>query len=477
MVCIYLILFVSLATLSLIILFYKHKSHFSHPNLPPGKTGLPFLGETIQFLSCGWRGHPEKFIHDRVTKFSSLIFKTSLNFEPTAVLCGHEGNKFLFSNENKLVNVWWPRHFNQIFPSSLETSIKDESKKMRKLLSKFFKPESLQQYIGFMDIIAQRHFKLYWENKEEVVVYPLAKCYTFWLACKVFMSIDDPQYIVKFMESFNILVAGLFSVPINMPGTTFNRGIKASKYIRNGLLKIIQERKIDLADGKALPDQDILSHMMLTCTEDGQYMKELDIADKILGLLVGGYDTASISCTFIVKYLAELPDIYDRVYKEQMEVAKSKAPGELLNWKDLQRMKYSWNVACEVLRLTPPLQGTFREAINDFVFNGFFIPKGWKLYWSVHTTHKHPEYFPEPDKFDPSRFEGVGPAPYTYAPFGGGPRMCPGKEYARLEILVFMHNLVKRFRWEKLVHDEKTVVDPMPRPVKGLPIHLYCHNT
>ncbi|XP_038681238.1 beta-amyrin 28-monooxygenase-like isoform X2 [Tripterygium wilfordii] len=353
---IYFILFVSFATLSFFIIFYKHKTLFSNPNLPPGKTGLPFIGGTIQFLSCGRQGHPEKFIIDRVAEFSSEIFKTSINCDPIAVFCGPTGNKFLFSNENKLVNACWPSHFNKIFPSSHETSIKDESKKMRELLPKFFKPESLQRYVGVMDTIAQKHFESHWENKDEIVVYPPAKWYTFWLACKVFMSIDDPQYIVKFLESFNILGAGLFSIPIDMPGTTFNCGIKASKYIRTDLLKIIKQRKIDLAEGKALPDQDILSHMMLTCTEDGQYMKELDIADKILGLLVGGYDTASISCTFMVKYLAELPDIYERVYKEQMEIAKCKAPGELLNWEDLQKMKYSWNVACEVLRLVPPLQ-------------------------------------------------------------------------------------------------------------------------
>lgn len=100
-----------------------------------------------------------------------------------------------------------------------------------------------------------------------------------------------------------------------------------------------------------------------------------------------------------------------------------------------------------------------------------------QLYWSANSTHRNPECFPEPLKFDPTRFEGKGPAPYTFVPFGGGPRMCPGKEYARLEILVFMHNIVKRFKWKKLVAEEKIIVDPMPMPAKGLPILLYPYKS
>ncbi|KAK9930799.1 hypothetical protein M0R45_018110 [Rubus argutus] len=430
--------FVSFITFSLFFLFYRHRSQFTGNNLPPGQVGYPVIGESYEFLSSGWKGHPEKFIFDRMTKFSSEVFKTSIFGEKACIFAGAACNKFLFSNENKLVTAWWPSSVDKVFPSSMETSAKEEAKKMRKLLPNFMNPQALQRYIGIMDTIAQRHFALGWENKKQVEVFPLAKNYTFWLAARLFVSLEDPR--------------------------------------TEELYKIIKQRKIDLAEGKASPTQDILSHMLLTCDEEGTYMKEMDIADKILGLLIGGHDTASATCTFIVKYLGELPHIYDAVYKEQMEIANSKAPGELLNWDDLQKMKYSWNVAQEVLRVAPPLQGAFREALQDFVFNGFTIPKGWKLYWSANSTHKSAAYFPEPQKFDPTRFEGNGPAPYTFVPFGGGPRMCPGKEYARLEILVFMHNLVKRFKWEAVIPDEKIVVDPLPMPAKGLPIRLFPHK-
>jgi cytochrome P450 len=170
-----LLLFVSFVSLSLFTLFYKHRSNFTGPNLPPGKTGYPMIGESLEFLSTGWKGHPEKFIFDRMTKFSSEIFKTSLLGQPAAVFCGAACNKFLFSNENKLVTAWWPDSVNKIFPTSNQTSSKEEAKKMRKLLPQFLKPEALQKYISIMDTITQRHFTSGWEDHKEVIVFPLAK--------------------------------------------------------------------------------------------------------------------------------------------------------------------------------------------------------------------------------------------------------------------------------------------------------------
>lgn len=91
-------------------------------------------------------------------------------------------------------------------------------------------------------------------------------------------------------------------------------------------------------------------------------------------------------------------------------------------------------------------------------------------------THKEEDNFPNWTKFDPSRFEGAGPTPFTYVPFGGGPRMCLGKELARVQILVFLHNIVTKFKWDLLIPDEKIEYDPLATPVKGLPIRLHPHQ-
>ncbi|KAH0765039.1 hypothetical protein KY285_000918 [Solanum tuberosum] len=129
-------------------------------------------------------------------------------------------------------------------------------------------------------------------------------------------------------------------------------------------------------------------------------------------------------------------------------------------------MKYSWNVISEVMRITPPILGSYREAIVDINYEGYHIPKGWKLYWNTGLTSLDPEIFPNPTRLEPSRFEEAGPAPYTYVTFGGGPRM------SHLEMLVFLHVLIRKL----LIPNEKFIYDPMPTPLQGLPISLQPHN-
>lgn len=443
---------------------------------PPGKMGWPLIGENFDYFLKLRRCVPEKFVKERADKYSTKIFKTSLIGESMAVFCGAEGNKFLFSNEAKLVQLWWPKAINKIFPKSNDDFMKEDSAKVRKILQPFLKADSLQKHIPTMDSVMKHHLATEW-NSDKVKVSPTVTKFTFVLACRLFLSIDDMDEIEELGELFGDIAAGTVSLAIDFPGTAFNRAVKASKRMRKQLEEIIKKRKVELLENRDVEkEKDLLSQMLISNDEYDQFLTVSDVASVIVGLLHAGTHTLNVALTFIMMYLAELPDVYDEVLREQKEIKETKGTNDLLNWEDIKKMKYSWNVANEVLRLRPPSFGTFREAITDFTYNGYLIPKGWKLHLIAQTTHRNPEYFPNPYKFDPSRFEGKGPPPYTFIPFGGGPRMCPGNEYARIVMLVFIHNVVTKFKWEKSIPNEKVVIDPLPRPTQGLPIRLIPHE-
>ncbi|KAL1543948.1 beta-amyrin 28-monooxygenase [Salvia divinorum] len=439
-------------------------------NLPPGSKGWPMVGENMEFALLG----PQKFVKDRMSTYSPEVFQTSLLGEKMAIFCGAQGNKFLFTNENKLLTSWWPQSMKKalLFPEFIESDLKEVSALKRSFHHDILKPEALKQYIPVMDELARGHLDNEWKPNSVVKVLPMSKKYTFDLACRLFLSVVDPMHIKKLSDPFTLVTNGMFSVPIDLPGTAYNGAIKGGKMVREELMRIIKERR-EVHEGEG---RDLLSKMLLVTDEDGNFLSEMEISNNIIGLLVASFETTSSAVTAVMNYLAEYPHIYDGVFKEQMAIAETKACDELLRWEDIEKMKYSWNVARESLRLTPPAQGAFRETTTDFTYAGFTIPKGWKTFWTVHSSHKNPKYFPEPEKFDPSRFEGSGPAPYTFVPFGGGPRMCPGKEYARLEVLVFMHNVVRRFKLDKAIPNEKIVFYASPTPVHGLPVHLRPHK-
>lgn len=122
---------------------------------------------------------------------------------------------------------------------------------------------------------------------------------------------------------------------------------------------------------------------------------------------------------------------------------------------------------------------TFREAVADVEYKGFLIPKGWKVMPLFRNIHHSPEYFQDPQKFDPSRFK-VSPRPNTFLPFGSGVHACPGNELAKLEMLVLLHRLVTAYRWEVVGSSEAVEYSPFPVPRRGLQARLWklddAHN-
>ncbi|KAK6119199.1 hypothetical protein DH2020_047047 [Rehmannia glutinosa] len=466
-----------LVILAIILFKTKAKPQLKDLNLPPGSYGWPILGETIEFIRTRNDGSPEKFIGDRMKKYNTQIFKTSLLGESIAVLCGPTGNKLLFSNENKLVTVWWPASVRKLLGTCLATTEGIQGMQMRKMVSYFVSPDAFTKlYIKTMDIVSQQHITTHWQGKHELKVFPAIKLYTFELACRLFMSIEDPMQIKMLAALFNVFLGGIISIPFDFPGTKFYKAKRATADIKKELGRIVRQRRKDLEENIALPSQDLLSHLLVSPDENGKFMSESVIVNNILLLLFAGHDTSSCAITMLIKTLAEHPQVYEAVLREQNEIASSKEAGEFLQWEDIQKMRYSWNVVSETMRLWPPITGAFREALVDIKYGGYDIPKGWKFYWNALVTHTDSSLFPDDTKFDPSRFDGAGPIPYSFVPFGGGPRMCLGKEFARLEILTFLHNIIRRFRWNLLIPGEKIKCDPIPTPEKGLPIRLHPHK-
>ncbi|XP_077206387.1 cytochrome P450 26C1 [Paroedura picta] len=156
-----------------------------------------------------------------------------------------------------------------------------------------------------------------------------------------------------------------------------------------------------------------------------------------------------------------------------------------LTLEKMSRLRYLDCVIKEVLRMLPPVSGGYRTALQTFELDGYQIPKGWSVMYSIRDTHETASiYQSPPDTFDPERFwvpqeegeepKAAGSARFHYIPFGGGVRNCIGKELAQAILKLLAMELVSTARWElATAHFPKMQTVPIVHPVDGL--QLYFH--
>ncbi|KAH9311016.1 hypothetical protein KI387_026051 [Taxus chinensis] len=437
---------------------------------PPGSLGLPVIGQTLQFLRAQKCNKSKEWIQEKVAKYGP-VFKTSLLGCPTVVLTGQAGNRFLLQNDYNIIINKKPITVSSVLGKKnlFELPVQDH-KRMRAAIMQFMKPEGLQKFVGRMESVIVQHFFDCWQVKQSITVWPLMKQLTFQVACDTLFSLKDAEEREILAKEFATALNGVYSLPLDFPRTTFSRPLKARSRICKRLSLLLEERSGEIEKGLASPSQDLMSCMLTMKDENGETLTEEEIIDNMMLVMIAGHETTSVLLTHLIRMLALHPNVYQKVLQEHTEVLAGKPPNEPLKWEEIQKMKYTWKVAQETLRLVPPAFGSFRKAIKDVEYGGYTIPKGWQLFW-VTSTHWSEEIFKDSNKFDPSHFDQCLP-PYSFIAFGGGARICPGYDFSKMETIIFVHHLISKYKWSLMDEDEKIIAEPLPVPILGLPIKL-----
>jgi len=193
------------------------------------------------------------------------------------------------------------------------------------------------------------------------------------------------------------------------------------------------------------PPDDLLQMLLDARYEDsGEGMTPTQLLDEALILVVAGHETSANALTWLLRLLAQHPDEVARIRAEAEAVLGGRTP----TFADLPQLGRALWAVQEAMRLFPPAWMLDRVALADDEYNGLRIAKGTLFSVYLHGLHHDAKHWPEPLAFRPERFAPEAQrqqSPYTYAPFGGGPRLCIGMQFALTEMQLVVLELLRRF--------------------------------
>jgi cytochrome P450 len=180
---------------------------------------------------------------------------------------------------------------------------------------------------------------------------------------------------------------------------------------------------------------DLLS-MLLSARDEttGEGLTDRELRDQVFTFLIAGYETTAVALAWTAFVLSGYAEVDRRLREEVSGLLGGRAP----TVDDLPRLAYTRRVIEETLRLYPPVYAVARDAREDDEIGGFHIPAGSTIILSPYLTHRHPEFWPDPDEFDPDRFtpdRSAGRPRFAWFPFLGGPHQCIGQEFAMMEVV------------------------------------------
>jgi cytochrome P450 len=225
--------------------------------------------------------------------------------------------------------------------------------------------------------------------------------------------------------------------------------------------------------GITADDTDLLALLLRSADAEGG-LSDRQVRDELVTLVIAGHETVASSLAWTLQLLAENPAAQADLHAELDTVLAGREPG----WSDLRALPVTRAVVDEALRLFPPAWVVTRRALEPDDVAGVAVPAGTLVVISPWLLHRRPSAWPDPLRFDPSRFAGERSATPRgdYLPFGMGPRLCIGRDFAVVESVLALAALLRRHAVEPVRDRAGQVVRPVVdalvtlRPHGGMPL-------
>jgi cytochrome P450 len=329
----------------------------------------------------------------------------------------------------------------RVLGEGLQVSEGEHHRRERALLDPVFAPERLLPYA---DTVNRALARAPWDDGRILDVVPEMRAITTAAVLRAMFADATDADVDRLTGAITDLAAGLWHavVPASaslertpLPG--FRRFRRARETLDGYIEGAIAGRRADRG-----PPADLLA-AMLAAGAPGEGMSDGDARDEVISLLLAGRGTITAALAWTWFLLARHPEVERRLHDE-LDGALGDRPPEAA---DVERLGYTRAVWDEALRVYPPAWVLRRKAVRDARLGRRAIPAGSTVLVSVFGIHHDPRFHRDPETFDPARFQGgAGPAPFTYLPFGGGPRGCIGFHFATMEAVLLIAGIASRWR-------------------------------
>lgn len=446
--------------------------------IPRGSSGWPFIGETLDFIASGYSSRPVTFMEKRKYLYGR-VFKTHILGRPIIVSTDPDVNKTILQNHGNVFMPCYPKSITELLGKASILQMNGTlHKRLHALIGGFFRfPHLKARITRDIENSIKLSLLLLKDQKHPFYLQDETKKITFEVLVRLLMSIGPGEDMNFLKTEFEEFIKGLICLPIKFPGTRLYKSLKAKEKLLKMVKRIVEERKMEMdkSGENGLPNDaiDVLLREAGETIECRQGLPIDFICGNIIEMMIPGEDSVPMVMTLAVKYLSDNPIALARLVDENMELKRQKDLScEEYAWTDYISLPFTQNVINETLRMANIINAVWRKALKDVEIKGYLIPKGWCVLASFSSVHMDEENYESPYHFDPWRWEKMGASvnSNTFTPFGGGQRLCPGLEFARLEISIFLHHLVTSYRW--MVEEDYIVTFPTVKMKRKLPITI-----